>query len=144
VHELELRRCTCAARELVHHRDELVVREPVTRHFGSDMTLRHRDGLDLALHLCRCVVRESVLSHHGEHVVHAMVLRRCTCAARVLVLRLYGNDLLVHHRDGLVARALVLRRCICEVRELDVHLHNGHVIHLAFRHPCAVVFRKDS
>ena len=122
VRVLVLRRCTCEVRELVPHRDELVVREPVTRHFGSDMTLRHHDG----------------------RVVHALELRRCTYAVRVLALRLYGNDLLVHHRDGLVARGLVLRRCTCEVRELDVHLHSGHVIHLAFRHPCAVVFRKDS
>jgi hypothetical protein len=144
VHEPEHRRCTCAVRELVHHRDELVVREPVTRHFGSDMTLRHHDGRDLVLHLYIYVVRESVLSHHDGRVVHALELRRCTYAVRVLALRLYGNDLLVHHRDGLVARGLVLRRCTCEVRELDVHLHSGHVIHLAFRHPCAVVFRKDS
>jgi hypothetical protein len=30
------------------------------------------------------------------------------------------------------------------VRELEVHLHNGHVIHLVFRHPCVVVYPKDS
>jgi hypothetical protein len=50
----------------------------------------------------------------------------------------------VHHHDERVVRELVLRRCTCAVRELDVHLHNDHVIHLAFRHPCAVVFQKDS
>jgi hypothetical protein len=111
-------------RVLVLHRDERAVGEPVTRHFGSDMTLRHRDGHDLALHLCMCVVRESVLSHRDGRVVRELVLRRCTYAVRDSVLRLYGNDLLVHHRDGRVVRALVLRRCTCAVRELDVLLHN--------------------
>jgi hypothetical protein len=122
VRVLVLRRCTCEVRELVHHRDELVVREPVTRHFGSDMTLRHHDGRDLVLHLYMCVVRESVL-------------------------RRGVSDLLVHHHDVCVVRELVLRRCTCAVRELDVLLHNdrGNLwFRLAFRHPCAVVFRKDS
>jgi hypothetical protein len=123
VHEPEHRRCTCAVRVLVLHRDERVV--------GGYRN--HHDGHDLALHLYMCVEHESVLRrgvndllvrHHDGHVVHALVLRRCTCAVRELVLRLYGNDLLVHHRDGRVVRALVLRRCTCAVRELDVHLHN--------------------
>jgi hypothetical protein len=97
-------------RVLVPHRDVLAVRELVTRHFGSDMALRHHDERDLVLHLYMCVGRESVLSHHDGRVGHALVFHRCTCA----------------------------------VRELDAHLHNGHVIRLAFRHPCAVVYRKDS
>jgi hypothetical protein len=97
-------------RVLVHHRDERAVREPVTRHFGSDMALRHHDGRDLALHLYMYAGHASVLSHHDGRVGHALVLRRCTYA----------------------------------VRELVVHLHIDHVIHLAFRHPCAVVYRKDS
>ena len=91
-----------------------------------------------------CVERESVLSHHDGRVVRALVRHRCTYAVRELVLRLYGNDLLVRHRDGRAGREPVLRRCICEVRELDGRLHYDHEFRLAFRHPCAVVFRKDS
>jgi hypothetical protein len=120
--------------ELVHHRDVLAV--------GGYRN--HHDGRDLALRLYMYVGRESVLNHRDGRVVRVQVLHRCTCEVRELVIRLYGNDLLVHHRDVLVARVQVLRRCTCEVRELDVHLHNGHVIRLAFRHPCAVVYRKDS
>jgi hypothetical protein len=122
VHELEHRRCTCGVRVLVHHRDVLAV--------GGYRN--HHDGRDLALHLYMYVGHESELSHHDGHVV------------RELVLRLYGNGLLVHHHDVRVVRVRVLRRCTCGVRVLDVHLHNGHVIRLAFRHPFAVVYRKDS
>jgi hypothetical protein len=80
----------------------------------------HHDVRDLALH------------HRGEREV------------RELVLRLYGNDLLVRHREGRAGRESELRRCICEVRELDGRLHYDHEFRLAFRHPYAVVFRKDS
>jgi hypothetical protein len=108
------------------------------------MALRRHGGHDLALHLYMCAVHESVLRrgvsdllvhHHDGHVVRALVLRRCTYAVRELVLHLYGNDLLARHR------------CTYAVRELDDLLHNdrGNLwFRLAFRHPCAVVFRKDS
>jgi hypothetical protein len=68
------------------------------------MALRRRDGHDLGLHLYMCVVRESVLSHHDARVVREPVRHRCTCEVRELVLRLYGNDLLVHRRDGRAGR----------------------------------------
>jgi hypothetical protein len=129
-------------RELVLHRDELVVREPVTRHFGSDMTLRHHDGYDLALHLCMCVVRESVLSHHGEHVVHAMVLRRCTCEVRELDVHLHNGHVIhlafchpcavVFRKDSkhhYCALLHVLRRAViqrgCEHLDREVRVVHG-------------------
>jgi hypothetical protein len=116
VREPVLRRCTYEVHELALHRGERAVREPE----------HHRDVSDLALR------------HRGERVV------------RVLELHLYMNvvdDLLVRHHDGHVVHVSVLRRCTCAVRELDVHLRNDCVLRefqLAFRHPYAVVYRKDS
>jgi hypothetical protein len=110
---------------------------------------------ELEHRLCTYVVRELVhhhdvlavgdcRNHHDGRVVHELEHRRCTYEVRELALRLYGNDLLVHHHDGRVVHELEHRRCTCAVRVLDDLLHNGHVIRLAFRHPCAVVYRKDS
>jgi hypothetical protein len=134
VRVLGLHRCTCAERVLGLHHDVL----------AAGGYQNHHDGRDLALHLYMYVVRESVLCHHDVRAVRALVLRRCTCAERELVQRLYGNDLLVHHHDESVGHESGHRRCTCAERVLDVHLHIGHVIHLVFRHPCAVVYRKDS
>jgi hypothetical protein len=112
VRELALHLYMYVAHESVlHHHDELAVRELVTRHFGSDMALRRLYGNDLLVrHRDGRAGRESVLSHH----------------------------------DGRVVRALVRHRCTFAVRELDGRLHYDHEFRLAFRHPCAVVFRKDS
>jgi hypothetical protein len=77
-------------------------------------------------------------------VVRALKLRRCTYVVRELVLHPDVHDLLARHRDVRVVRALELRRCTYAVRELDGRLHCDHGFHLVFRHPCAVVFRKDS
>ena len=113
----------------------------------DDLLVRHHDGRVVhvsALRRCTYVVREP--EHHRD--VSDLALRhRGERVVRVLELHLYMNvvdDLLVRHHDGHVVHVSVLRRCTCAVRELDVHLHNGHVIHLVFRHPYAVVYRKDS
>jgi hypothetical protein len=140
-------------RVLVLHRDELAVRELVTRHFGSDMALRRHDEHDLALHLYMCAVHESVLRrgvsdllvrHQDGRVVRALVRHRCTCAVHESVLRRGVSDLLVRHRDGRAGRESVLHRCTYAGRELDGRLHCDHGFRLVFRHLCAVVFRMDS
>jgi hypothetical protein len=66
VRELELRRCTCAVRDLaLHHRGELLERE-------------------LVLHLYKNVVDDLLVRRHDVHVVRVLVLRRCICAVREL------------------------------------------------------------
>jgi hypothetical protein len=111
---------------------------------------------ELVLRLYMYVAHESAAHHHDGRVVHVLAHHRCTCAERELEPRLYMNaerelahhrdvhDLLVRHHDGHVGRELVRHRCTCAERELGGHLHCDHEFHLAFRHLCAVVFRKDS
>jgi hypothetical protein len=92
---------------------------------------------------CTYVVRELVHLHD----VLAVGGYRNHHDGRDLALHLYmcvGRESVLSHHDEHVGHGLVLHRCTCEVRELDAHLHNGHLIRLAFRHPCAVVYRKDS
>jgi hypothetical protein len=132
--------------------------------------LVHRhDERDLVLHLRGVRVVDVSQNHRDGRVVHVLVLRRCICVVRELELRHDVSDLVLHHHDeilvrvnqshhdvhdlqvrhrvGRVVHELALRRCICVVRELDDHLHNGPELRefqLAFPHPYAVVYRKDS
>jgi hypothetical protein len=117
----------------------------------------HHDGNDLVVH------------RHGVRAARELVLRRCTCAGREqglhlymnvmreLVLRLYryvehelalhrhdGNDLVVRHHDVRAGRELEHHLYMNAVRERDDRLRSGRGVRLAFRHPCAVVYRKDS
>jgi PAS domain-containing protein len=149
VRESVHRRCICEVRELVLRLYMYVAHESAAHH--HDGRVVHV----LAHHRCTCAEREleprlymnaerELVLHLYMHVAHESVRHRCTYAGRELVLRLYGNDLLVRHRDGRAVRESELRRCICEVRELGGLLHCDREFHLAFRHPCAVVFRKDS
>jgi hypothetical protein len=76
---------------------------------------------------------------------------------RELVLRLYryvehelalhshdGNDLVAHRHDVRAGREPEHHLYMNAVRERDDHLHSDRGFRLAFRHPCAVVYRKDS
>jgi hypothetical protein len=66
VRELELRRCTCAVRDLaLRLHGELLERE-------------------LVLHLYKNVVDDLLVRRHDGRVVRESVLRRCTCAVREL------------------------------------------------------------
>jgi hypothetical protein len=149
VRESVHRRCICEVRELVLRLYMYVAHESAAHH--HDGRVVHV----LAHHRCTCAEREleprlymnaerELVLHLYMHVAHESVRHRCTYAGRELVLRLYGNDLLVRHRDGRAVRESELRRCICEVRELDGRLHYDLGFHLVFRHPCVVVCRKDS
>jgi hypothetical protein len=56
--------------------------------------------------------------------VRELVLHRCTCVVRALVLHLYmyvAHESVVRHHDGHVVRVLVHRRCTCAERELAHH-----------------------
>jgi hypothetical protein len=120
---------------LVHHRD------------GNDLVAHRHDvraARGLELHRCTCAVREQGL-HLYMNVMHELVLRLYMYEAHeLLVHHRDGNDLVAHRHDVRAARGLELHRCTCAVRELDDHLRSDHEFRLAFRHPCAVVSRKDS
>jgi hypothetical protein len=128
VRELEHRRCIYVERALVLHLYMYVAHESVVRHHDGHVVrvLVHRR--------CTCAERESELSHHGEHAVGELEPRLYMNAGRELV----------RHRCTCVVRVLAHRRCTCAERELGGLLHCDREFHLAFRHPCAVVFRKDS
>jgi hypothetical protein len=55
-----------------------------------------------------------------------------------------GNDLVAHRHDVREERELEHHLYMNAVRERDDHLHSDRGFRLAFRHPCAVVYRKDS
>jgi hypothetical protein len=124
--ELELRLCKYVAHELlVHHHDVRAGREPVLRR-------------------CTCAGSELGL-HLYMNVMHGLVLRLCKYEVHeLLVHHRGGNDLVVHRHDVCAGRELELRRCTCAVRERDDRLRIYRGFRLAFRHPCAVVSRKDS
>ena len=74
-----------------------------------------------------------------------MELRLCKYVAHVLLVHHRdGNDLVVPRHDVRAGRELELRRCTCEERERDDRLRIYRGFRLAFRHPCAVVYLKDS
>jgi hypothetical protein len=80
-------------------------------------------GHELALRLCTCAVRESVLHHHGEREVGGCRNRH---DGHDLALHLYMyvvRESVLHHHDGRVVPELVLRRCTCAARELGDPLH---------------------
>jgi hypothetical protein len=134
--ELVLRLCKCVAHELLgHHHD---VRDLVVRHHDV------RAVRELELRRITCAVRERGL-HLYMNVMHELVPRPYRYVEHELALHRHdGNDLVVRHHDVRAGRELVLRLCTCVERELDDHLRSDHGFRLAFRHPCAVVCRKDS
>jgi hypothetical protein len=83
-------------------------------------------------------------NHRG---VHDLGLHLYMYVVRGMVLRHDGSDLALHHRGERAVHELVLRRCTCVAHELVDRLHNdreNHVYLMAFRHPYAVVFQRDS
>jgi hypothetical protein len=76
--------------------------------------------------------------------VRELALRLCKNVVRVLVHHHDGHDLVVRRRGGHEVRVRELHRCTCEVRGLDDRLRIDRGFRLAFRHLCAVACRKDS
>jgi hypothetical protein len=148
VRELALRLCKYVAHVLlVHHRDgnDLVVRHHDVR-AGRELELRRCTGAvrELVLRRCTCAVREPGLRLY-MNVMREPALRLCKYVAHVLLVHHHDeNDLVVRHHDVREERGLELRRCTCEVRERDDRLRSDRGFRLAFRHPCAVVYLKDS
>jgi hypothetical protein len=120
---------------LVHHRD------------GNDLVAHRHDvhaGRELEIRRCTCAVREPGL-HLYMNVMRELVLRLCKYVAHeLLVHHRGGNDLVARHHDGNEERELEHHLYMNAVRERDDRLRIYRGFRLAFRHPCAVVSRKDS
>jgi hypothetical protein len=102
---------------------------------AHELLVRHHDvraGREQGLHLYMNVMHELVPRLY-RYVEHELALHRHD-----------GNDLVVHRHDVRAARELVHHLYMNAVRERDDHLHSDRGFRLAFRHPCAVVSRKDS